>query len=328
MKTKLSLLALAMITSSVQAQLAEHSGLGGELALSAGFASTTSNLNTNGDKVITDVNQNANEDSGGLALPLGSLAYTFGASSDKQFYVGTSREDIAVGTLILEVGYKQELDSGTIIDASFLPTIMPTDTWADPFLTNQERQTTDEKGNAFRLKFNNIMGSRFSLDTAYASRDVENEQSGTSYSGLTSEDINTLQRDSTSIYVKGDFRQPISKTSFIKPSLTYIKTDADGDANSLTSVGGELTYLRIFDRHQLALTAGYTNRSFDGTNPIYGKVRDEDELSLFAAYEYKNFMGWKNWSFISLSGYTESDSNIDFYDTKQYLLTVGMNYKF
>ena len=327
MKTKLSLLALALTASSAQAQLEEHSGFSGEFALSAGFASTSSNLNTNGDKVITDVNQNATEDSGGLALPLGSLAYTFGSSSNKQFYVGTSREDIAVGNLILEIGYKQELNSGTIVDASFLPTLMPGEAWADPFLTNQERQTTDEKGKAFRLKFNKIMGSRFSLDTAYANREIESEQSGTS-SGLTPEEINTLQRDSKSIYIKGDYRQPLSKTSFIKPSLTYIKTDADGDANSLTSVGGELTYLRIFDRHQLALTAGYTNRSFDGTNPIYGKVRDEDELSLFAAYEYKNFMGWKNWSLISLSGYTESDSNIDFYDTKQYLFTVGMNYKF
>ncbi|MFY2510072.1 DUF2860 domain-containing protein [Vibrio pectenicida] len=328
MKTKLSLLALALTASSAQAQLEEHSGFSGEFALSAGFASTSSNLNTNGDKVITDVNQNATEDSGGLALPLGSLAYTFGSSSNKQFYVGTSREDIAVGNLILEIGYKQELNSGTIVDASFLPTLMPGEAWADPFLTNQERQTTDEKGKAFRLKFNKIMGSRFSLDTAYANREIESEQSGTSYSGLTPEDINTLQRDSKSIYIKGDYRQPLSKTSFIQPSLTYIKTDADGDANSLTSVSGELTYLRIFDRHQLALTAGYTNRSFDGTNPIYGKVRDEDELNLFAAYEYKNFMGWKNWSLISLSGYTESDSNIDFYDTKQYLFTVGMNYKF
>ena len=328
MKTRLSLLALSLMASGAQAQLAEHSGLSGEFALSAGFASTTSNLNTSGDKIITDVNQDASKDSGGLLLPLGSIAYTFGSSSDKQVYVGTSREDIAVGNLILEVGYKQQLESGTIVDASFLPTLMPGEAWSDPYLTNQERQTTDEKGNAFRLKFNKIMGSRFSLDTAYANREIENEQSGTSYSGLSSTDLNSLQRDSKSIYVKGDYRQPLSRSSFIQPSLTYIKTDADGDANSLTSVGGELTYLRIFDRHQLALTAGYTNRSFDGTNPIYDKVREDDELSFFAAYEYKNFMGWKNWSLISLSGYTESDSNIDFFDMKQYLVTVGMNYKF
>lgn len=328
MKTRLSLLAFSLIASCAQAQLADHSGFSGELALSAGFASTTSNLNTNGDKVITDVNQGAAEDSGGLVLPLGVLAYTFGADKDKQVYAGTSREDIAVGTLVLEVGYKQELSSGTIVDASFLPTVMSGETWADPFLTNQERQTTDEKGNAFRLKFNNIMGSRFSLDTVYGSRDIDNELSGSSLTSLTSEERNALQRDAKTFYIKGDFRQPISRTSFLKPSITYINTDADGDANSLSSVGGELTYLRIFDRHQLALTAGYTSRSFDGTNPIYNKVRDEDEWSLFAAYEYKNFMGWQNWSLISLSGYTESDSNIDFYDTKQYLFTVGMNYKF
>ncbi|GLT20266.1 hypothetical protein GCM10007938_40490 [Vibrio zhanjiangensis] len=327
MKTKLSLLAVALFASSAHAQLAEHAGFSGEFALSAGFASTTSNLNTDGDKVISNVNQEASDDSGSIVYPLGHLAYTFGAQSDKQFYLGTSREDIAVGNLVLELGYKQQLESGTVIDASFLPTIMSGETWADPFLTNQERETTDEKGNAFRLKFDKIMGSRFSLDTVYANREIENEQSGTNAS-LTTEQQNALKRDAKSIYVKGSYRQPISRVSFLQPSIIYINTDADGEANSLKSVGGELTYFRILDHHQLALTAGYTSNSYDGTNPIYGKVRDEDELSFFAAYEYKNFMGWQNWSLVSLAGFSESDSNIDFYDTKQYLFTLGMNYKF
>ncbi|MCG9598697.1 DUF2860 domain-containing protein [Vibrio sp. Isolate25] len=328
MKSKLSLIALSLVALPTMAQLSEHAGLSGGVSLSAGFASTTSNFNTDGDKTINDVNQTASSDSGSLVLPLGNLAYTFGTNLDKQFYVGMAREDIAVGTLALELGYKQQLASGMVIDASFLPTIMSGETWSDPFLTGQERQTTDETGNAFRLKFKNIMGSNFSLDTAYATRDIEDEQSGVSDTSLTTTERNALQRDATSIYLKGDYRLPLTRTSFLQPSITYITTDADGDANSLDSIGGELSYFHILNRHQLALTAGYTNRSYDAENPIYSQTRDEDELSLFAAYEYQDFMGWKNWSLISLAGYSKTDANIDFYDEDQYLVSVGMSYQF
>lgn len=328
MKAKLSLIALSLFALPTMAQLSEQAGFSGEVSLSAGFASTTSNFNTDGYKTINDVNQTASSDSGALVLPLGSLAYTFGTNLDKQFYVGMAREDIAVGTLALELGYKQQLASGMVIDASFLPTVMSGETWSDPFLTGQERQTTDETGNAFRLKFNNIMGSNFSLDTAYATRDIDDEKSGVSDTSLTTAERNALQRDSSSIYLKGDYRLPLTRTSFLQPSLTYIKTDADGDANSLDSVGGELSYFKIMNRHQFALTAGYTNRSYDAINAIYGKTRDEDELSFFAAYEYQEFMGWQDWSLVSFAGYSKTDSNIDFYDEDQYLLSVGMNYQF
>ncbi|MBN3574895.1 DUF2860 domain-containing protein [Vibrio neptunius] len=328
MKAKFSLAVLSLVALPTMAQLSEQAGFSGEVSLSAGFASSTSNFNTDGDKTISNVNQTASADSGSLVLPLGSLAYTFGANLDKQFYVGMAREDIAVGTLALELGYKQQLSSGMVIDASFLPTIMSGETWSDPFLTGQERQTTDETGNAFRLKFSNIMGSNFSLDTAYATSDIDNEKSGASNNSLTTAERRALQRDASSIYFKGDYRLPLTRTSFLQPSLTYIKTDADGDANSLDSVSGELSYFKILNRHQFAITAGYTNRSYDASNPIYGKTRDEDELSFFAAYEYQEFMGWQDWSLVSFAGYSKTDANIDFYDEDQYLFSVGMSYQF
>lgn len=81
-------------------------------------------------------------------------------------------------------------------------------------------------------------------------------------------------------------------------------------------------------RHQLVLTAGYNQRSFSADNPIYEKTRKDDKLSLFAAYEYTKFMDWQDWSFISFAGYSSTDSNITFYDESEYIVTVGLNYKF
>lgn len=325
MTTKPTLIALAVLSTPAMAQLSDSAGISGEISLSAGYTSSTSNFNTDTNATITDNTQKGQSDSSVLALPLGSVAYTFGSQLDKQFYVGTSREDIAVGTLALELGYKQQLANGTVIDASFLPTIMSGETWADPFLEGSARSVTDEKGNAYRLKFSNIANSGFSLDTAYAVKDIENEQSGHSDPNINSD---LLRRDATSIYVKGDYKLHLDRATFLVPSLTYIKTDADGDANSLTSWGGELSLFKVINRHQFALTAGYTSKSYDASHPVYNKVREDDEFSLFAAYEYQQFMGWQNWSLISFAGYGQSDSNIDFYDEDQMIFSVGVNYQF
>lgn len=327
MSTKPIMLSAAILCAApAMAQLSDTAGISGEVSLSAGYLSSTSNFNTDANETINDNTQKGQSKSSFIPLPLGSVAYTFGSQLDKQFYAGTSREDIAVGTLALELGYKQLLANGTVIDASFLPTIMSGETWADPFKTGSARSTTDEKGNAFRLKFSNINNSGFSLDTAYASQEVENERSGLD-SGYASS-AHLLKRDADKIYIKGDYRMRIQPGTFLAPSLTLVKSDAEGDAYSFTSWGGELSLFKIVERHQFAITAGYTQFSYDASHPIYNTTRKDDEVSLFAAYEYQQFMGLQDWSLISFAGYGQSDSNINFYDEQQLIFSVGVNYKF
>ncbi|KJY82496.1 hypothetical protein TW81_12935 [Vibrio galatheae] len=326
MKTIPTLVAFAvMSSSSVSAKLASSAGLSGEISLSAGYISSTSSFNTDTDARISDNTQKGASDSKVLALPLGKLAFTFGRQLDKQIYLGTSREDIAIGTLALEVGYKQQLANGTVIDASLLPTIMSGETWADPFQEDTARSVTNEKGNAYRLKFSNIANSGLSLDTAYAVKDIENEQSG-GYNANINNDL--LKRDANSLYVKGSFRFPLNRRTFLVPSLIYINTDADGEANSLTSWGSELSLFTAIERHQLALTAGYSGQSYDASHPVYNQTREDEQWKLFAAYEFNQLMGWQNLSLISFAGYGQTDSNIDFYYQQQLILSAGINYKF
>ncbi len=76
------------------------------------------------------------------------------------------------------------------------------------------------------------------------------------------------------------------------------------------------------------MTAGFTRRDYDSASTLFNRTRSDDEFSLFAAYEYPQFMGWKDWSFISFAGYGDTQSNLTFYDESSYLLAVGLNYKF
>ncbi|ROO78176.1 uncharacterized protein DUF2860 [Vibrio crassostreae] len=317
MNIKITLLALSVATAPAFAKLADEPGFSGEISINTGVTSSTSNFNTDADSKIASTNQKASSESSFLVAPLGSIAYTFGENLNHQVYTGTARDDVATGTVVLEVGYKYQLESGMVIDASLLPTIMSGETWADPYNTTSARTKTDETGNAFRLKLSNIVGSTFSLDMAYATKDVEEDRVE-----------EALKRDADTFYLKGQYRQPISRTMMLVPSLIYQSSDADGDAASFEQFGGEVSLFGGMGRHQYALTAGYNQRSYDASSITFQKKRSDDNINLFAAYEYDQFMDWENWSFVSLAGYGTSDSNITFYDESQYIVSVGLNYKF
>ena len=318
MKIKITLLALSVAASPAFAKLADEQGFSGEISINTGVASSTSNFNTDADSTISSNTQKASSESSFLVAPLGSVAYTFGEKLNHQVYTGTARDDVATGTVVLEVGYKYQLESGMTIDASLLPTIMSGETWANPYAEGVARSKTDETGNAFRLNLSSIAGSAFSLDMAYATKDVDNDEI----------QEQELKRDAKTLYLKGQYRVPLSRTMMLIPSIIYQTRDADGNAESYDQFGGEVSLFGGMGRHQYALTAGYNQRSYDANNSIYDKTRSDDNINLFAAYEYEQFMNWDNWSFVSLAGYGTSDSNITFYDESQYIVSVGLNYKF
>ncbi|MEZ8731908.1 DUF2860 domain-containing protein [Vibrio splendidus] len=318
MKIKITLLALSVAASPAFAKLADEQGFSGEISINTGVASSTSNFNTDADSTISSNTQKASSESSFLVAPLGSIAYTFGEKLNHQVYTGTARDDVATGTVVLEVGYKYQLESGMTIDASLLPTIMSGETWANPYAEGVARSKTDETGNAFRLKLSSIAGSAFSLDMAYATKDVDNDEI----------QEQELKRDAKTLYLKGQYRLPLSRTMMLIPSVIYQTRDADGKAESYDQFGGEVSLFGGMGRHQYALTAGYNQRSYDASSITFQKKRSDDNINLFAAYEYDQFMDWENWSFVSLAGYGTSDSNITFYDESQYIVSVGLNYKF
>ncbi|MGR5206817.1 DUF2860 domain-containing protein [Vibrio sp. PNB23_22_7] len=326
MKIRLSLLSLTMVSLPSLANLASEPGFSGEVSASAGFTQISSNLYTGGDKSISSPYQRAGDESNAFLFPLGNVAYTF-SGLDKQVYFGVSRDDLAVGDLAVELGYRQVLIGGTVLDLSLVPTVVNKDVWADPYLLTVNRSKTEESGNAFRLKLTNINGTNFNLDTAFAVKEVENEQSAKGLK-LSEQQRVLLARDNSSFYLKGSYQLHLDSMSLLRPSVTITKTNADGDAFSASALGAEMSYFKVFNQHRFALTAKYTNRDYDETNPIYGVKRENSEAGVFFAYEQVDFMDWNDWSLVALAGFNNNDSNIDFYDIQESLISVGMNYRF
>lgn len=308
----------ALFSPFSYASLSDTAGLSGEISLITGYAASQSNFNTDSDAVIHRYSKASDREGSVLIAPLGSLSYTFGDQLEQQFYLGTAREDIAVGTLAFELGYRHQLSSGSVVDFSLLPTVMSGETWQDPYLLNQKRAVTDESGIAYRLQFNNFWDGNVSLDTAYGTKELDKD---------TVTDP-SLKRDGESYYSKLSYRYPIKRTSFLLPAISYLKHQADGKAASFDSYGAELSWFNLFDRHRLVLTAGYKAQDYQTASQLFGKKREDSQLNLFVAYEYAQLFSSSDWSFFALAGYNQTDSNIEFYEQSNYLLSVGVNYKF
>ncbi|MCC4818571.1 hypothetical protein BCU85_08070 [Vibrio lentus] len=310
--------------------LAPSEGFSGNFSVLAGFYSDSSNLSTEQDSNQASLTMEGDSENQGLLGFLGTVQYTFGESLTHQVYAGTTREDIATGTIAFEIGYRHQLSGGTILDVSVLPTLISGKAWADPYAVDVNRNETDVKGNVGRLQLTNIGGTAFRTDFAIGQSDVDDELSGTQDKlGLTDEEVGLLDRERTYVYAKAGypFILPNQAGVFV-PSMVYFNSDAEGGALSFDSYGIELNYAKRIGRHGFVVTLDASDRQYDEANPIYGKAREENEYGAFLAYEFGGLMGYEDWSFITLLGLRTIDSNIDFYNSEQVLASVGVDYKF
>ncbi|MBY6185354.1 DUF2860 domain-containing protein [Marinobacter hydrocarbonoclasticus] len=316
---KFNVITLAVAsTLSTTAFAFDASRLSGELFIGTGYFSTNSNLSTESDARLTDLNRKGSSNDEVMVMPLGSVSYDLGQQRNHRVYLGTSRDDLAVGDLAFEIGYQYDFANGTQLDIAFLPTVMSGEVWANPYDTTNARTKEDIEGYAYRVKLNNLMNTGFSLDMAYATSEVDNERI----------EHQSLHRDSDTYYMKASYRSMLTPASGLVTAIAYTHHDAEGKAATYDQYKAEVTYFMQSNAHSLALTGSYAYREYDAINPIFNKERQDDSYKLFLAYEKSNFMGWDNWSLVSFTGAKITSSNINFYESDEYLASIGLNYKF
>ncbi|MGF1737749.1 DUF2860 domain-containing protein [Photobacterium satsumensis] len=300
-------------------------GFHADISLFTGYSESRSPFNTD-DSTIDEYGK-ADKESDFLVAPLGTISYT-NQALDKQVYFGTSRSDLAFGRFHVELGYKHKLeDKGTLV-VSYVPGLLTTETWQDPYLLDQARTKTDSKIKGLRFQYNQILGSNFSLELSGGNQDLDEETSGASQDHLTDEKKKTLDRQSDIYFAQLSHFMPISRTQFLRSAISYTRNDAQGDAMASDSFGAELGVVQRVNKASFALTFSYNYVDFDEQNPIFERTQQDDKWGMFLASQYDEPMGWKNWNFVSLIGYNQGNSNISFYDEESLLFTVGMNYRF
>lgn len=320
---KKGLLLLTLCASTLSyAQSRPQAGFSGELALNGVYLDVQSNLDTKAE--ATWQQGQTNQYSASALFPLGNLQYHFGSQANHQLFVGTSRADIAVGSLALEAGYQYQFANGMQWSLAILPTVLEGKVWQDPFKLSGARTETNESGTAYRTQIKKIAGSNLSLDLAYGSSKVEQENSGSELSA----DQALLARSGDVYYAKADYMIPLQRNLLLFPAFKYIQNQADGDAMKNRGVGGELTALLFLGRHQIAATLGYMQHQYQEQHPRFTATRSDQRYKSFIAYEYTQLMQVERLSLVAFAGYDTTASNLDFYDQRQLMTSVGVNWRF
>jgi len=317
-----------------QQPMPRESGFSGYIELFGAYTSSNSQLNAvSGNRRTDSLDKSGDRVSRLRPFPLGMISYTF-ADIRTQLYFGILPENVAEGQILFETGVRHDLTDGTILRASVLP-VSPLDqeTWEDPFVVGQDRDKTDVETWGLKFVADNIMGSGLNLRTGMIRRKINNERSGEflfSRPGglLTLDDLDDLERDSYDYRLTAQYSMRLARKVRLLPIVRYVRSAADGDANSFHGLAPQLS-LQYFSRQlQAALNATFNREWYDDEHPVFDKTRDDYSLGLFALVGYRDPFGWKNFRIDWIGGASKQYSNIDFFESSNYLTGLGVGYTF
>jgi hypothetical protein len=317
-----------------QEPMPRESGFSGYLEFLGAYISTNSQLNTGSDNKKTDSLDTSGERVNNFRpLPLGLLRYTF-ADIRTQFFVGVLPENVAQGQFLVEAGARHMLSNGTGLRASVIPLIpIAQKTWEDPFVIGQNRQRTDIDSYGFKLAAETIMGSGLTVKYGWVRQTIDDEKSGTFLSSqpnsfLAPDDLDDLDRDAYFHRLTTEYSFQISRRMRIMPILRYTRGDADGDANSFQALTPQLSLVYFGNQLQASVNVSAKAEWYDSKHPVFDKTRRDFNPGLLAIMGYKNPFGFKNFRIDWFNTFFKSNSNIDFYDSSNFITAVGIGYTF
>jgi hypothetical protein len=317
-----------------QERMPTESGFSGYIEILGAYISTNSQLSTDSDNKKTDSLDSSGERVNNFRpFPLGLVRYTF-AEKRTQLFLGILPENVAQGQFQVEVGARHILSNGTGLRASVIPLIpVEQETWKDPFVVGQNRKRTDINSYGFKLAAETIMGSGLTVKYGWVRQTIDDEESGAFLlsqpnSFLTPGDLNDLDRDAHFHRLTTQYSFPVGVRMRLMPILRYTRGDAEGDVNSFHSLTPELSFIYFGNQLQASVNVSAKGEWYDSRHPVFDKKRREFAPGLLAILGYKNPFGFKNFRIDWFNAFFRSNSNIDFYDSSNFITALGVGYTF
>jgi len=282
------------------------------------------------DKKINSLSDEPNSESTAIVTLPFEIDYTFG-STRTQLFLGSQLIDLLRFDFSQQLGVRQEIGSLGVLQGGVLFSGIPAKVWKDPFVVGKNRKDTTRDSTGARLVWDQILGSAFQVQYSYRKIDISSEKSG-DFLDLDSGDRRRLKRDGDTHTGSVLYRFKFSPEHILTPEFTLGYDNRDGDANTNTNAGGQLTYSYLAEPVSLILNGYYSHADYDKKNPIYNKTQEDDTYGVGATVFYKNPWNWsllgsKPMNFFATGAYYYTDSNIDFYKQEVVLGTVGVLFR-
>jgi len=325
---------LAAGLAAAQEPMPTESGFSGYIEILGAYISTNSQLNTDsGNKKTNSLDSSGDRIGKFRPLPIGLIRYTL-AEKRTQLYIGVLPENVVQGQFQIEVGARHVLKNGTGLRASVIPvTPLEQETWEDPFVVGQNRDRTDIDSYGVKLAAEHILGSGLTLKYGWARQTINNEKSGAFLlsqpnSFLTAGDLNDLDRDTHFQRLTTQYAFSVGRRMRLMPILRYTRGDAEGDANSFHALRPELSFIYFGSQLQASVNVSAKGEWYDGRRPVFDKKRRAFAPGVFAILGYKNPWGFKKFRIDWFNAFFKSNSNIDFYDSSNFITALGLGYTF
>jgi hypothetical protein len=313
-------------------RLPEEKGWAGFVNLGVGAAGLKSNMIVGND--LADLGQDTigsilagpDRDTTGLPIINAEIGYYFD-STKTYLFAGNNLEDLIRYDFTTVAGVRQGFRGETVMSVEFLFSGIPAIVWQDPYVAGVKRAETDRESPGARLTFDRVAGSGLEIVVAMRDISLDNERSGQAL-GLTQAQRDLLNREGDQRQVEVSYRFKFSKKHYLTPTLIFADFDLDGEAMANDQRRLRLTYGYLGERFLLVSNVFVGTGEYDAINPIYGVERDDDQLGLTVTGFFKNLFGSERWTGVVSAAGIESNSNIDFYDTRAGLLSVSALMRF
>ncbi|MGL5293482.1 MAG: DUF2860 family protein [Aeromonas sp.] len=330
---KLSIIAMTMLASTAVSaeviKIPNESGFSGSVMGGVGTVKYKSNMY----KGPNDDNDQLNSrygspESYSSPIPLigADLRYTF-AGPRTQLFFGNLLQDAVRFDFTQQIGVRQQIGDKGVLALGYVFPLMATKTWSDPYAYGS-RDETDMKSGGARVAWDQIWGSNF--NTAYTVRkfDVDSERSGDSVIGLNNAQRHMLDRNGTTSDVSLSYDFNLGQGNSLRPEFTYTNGDFDGSAMSYDKTKFQLSHGYNTNQWSLVSNISIGQTSYDKANPIYGKKADSNEFGISSTFFWHQLFNVQGLSGLISASYSESDSDINFYDSYVTSLNTGLVYNF
>lgn len=280
-----------------------------------------------GDDTIDDFGSPDDESITTLALNL-SLRYTF-SNMKTQVSLGNDLADFLQFDRSTILALRHDFDTLGRTQVSLLSSAFPqTEVWEDPYVIGESRDETERSALGARFTWDKIFGTQFELKVQQREIELDEERSGQSL-GLSRAQQRLLSREGDNFRSELGYLFNIDNgTHLIRPSVAYIDRDLDGDAMAQDGYEGGISYVYLNGDITWANTLSYSSLEAGSENPIFEENHDSEQIVFATQLFVKGLFGLEEWEPNIAVMYGDSDSDIDFYDSKGWMVNVAIGRTF